>query len=86
MACEGIHFTERTRLELPHISMEISELRLLEPLTIHGIPEILTPELREALSILVCGCITPMRPGLSMILRKDESHAEITTEGNGCFL
>jgi hypothetical protein len=77
MTTEGINFTEKSRLQLPAVSMEIAELRVLEPLTIYGIPEILTPELREVLQILVYRCITPMRPGLGMITTKKEKANEM---------
>ena len=43
-----IKFTEQSRLELPRVSLTVSYLRLLHPLTVTGLPETLSPELPPA--------------------------------------
>ena len=58
-----IKFTERSRLELARLSLSIADLRLLHPVTVMGLPETLSPELRSVLEALVCSSVTPLRVG-----------------------
>ena len=58
-----IKFTERSRLELARLSLSIADLRLLHPVTVTGLPETLSPELRSVLEGLVCSSVTPLRVG-----------------------
>ena len=56
-----IKFTEQSRLELPRVSLTVSDLRILHPVTVTGLPETLSPELRSVLQGLVCSIVTPLR-------------------------
>jgi hypothetical protein len=58
-----IKFTEKSRLELAKVSMSVADLRLLHPVTVTGLPETLSPELRSVLQGLVCSSVTPLRVG-----------------------
>jgi hypothetical protein len=58
-----IKFTEQSRLELPRVSLTVADLRILHPVTVTGLPETLSPELRSVLQVLVCGRVTPLRVG-----------------------
>lgn len=58
-----IKFTEQSKQELPRVSLSIADLRLLHPVTVSGLPEILSPELRSVLEGLVCSSIAPLRVG-----------------------
>jgi hypothetical protein len=58
-----IIFTEKSRLELARLSLSIADLRLLHPVTVSGLPETLSPELRSVLEGLVCSSVTPLRVG-----------------------
>ncbi len=58
-----IKFTEQSRLELERVSLTIADLRLLHPVTVIGLPETLSPELRDVLQGLVCSSVTPLRVG-----------------------
>jgi hypothetical protein len=58
-----IEFTEQSRLELSRVSLTVADLRLLHPVTVMGLPETLTPELRSVLEGLVCSSVTPLRVG-----------------------
>jgi hypothetical protein len=58
-----IKLTEKSRLELARVSMSVADLRLLHPVTVMGLPETLSPELRSALQGLVCSSVTPLRMG-----------------------
>jgi hypothetical protein len=58
-----IKFTEQSRLELARVSLTVADLRLLHPVTVMGLPETLSPELRDVLEGLVCSSVTPLRVG-----------------------
>lgn len=58
-----ITFTEQSRLELARASLTVAELRILHPVTVTGLPETLSPELRCVLQRLVCSSVTPLRVG-----------------------
>jgi hypothetical protein len=58
-----IKFTEQSRLELARVSMSVADLRILHPVTVTGLPETLSPELRSVLQRLVCSSVTPLRVG-----------------------
>jgi len=58
-----IEFTEQSRLELSRVSLTVADLRILHPVTVTGLPETLSPELRSVLQGLVCGSVTPLRVG-----------------------
>lgn len=58
-----IKFTEQSRLELARVSLTVADLRLLHPITVTGLPETLSLELRSVLQGLVCGSVTPLRVG-----------------------
>jgi len=58
-----IEFTEQSRLELARVSLSVADLRLLHPVTVMGLPETLSAELRSVLEGLVCGSVTPLRMG-----------------------
>jgi hypothetical protein len=57
-----IHFTPKTRISLPHVSLTLAEIWELERVCILGLPDTLTPELKAAVELLVCLSINPMRP------------------------
>jgi hypothetical protein len=58
-----IRFTEQSRIELARLSLSIADLRLLHPVTVMGLPETLSPELRSVLEGLVCSSVTPLSVG-----------------------
>ena len=58
-----LKFTEQSRLELERVSLMVADLRLLHPVTVTGLPEALSPELRSVLQGLVCSTVTPLRVG-----------------------
>jgi hypothetical protein len=58
-----IKFTEQSKQELPRVSLSIADLRILHPVTVTGLPETLSPELRGVLQGLVCSSVTPLRMG-----------------------
>lgn len=58
-----ITFTEQSRLELARVSLAVADMRILQPVTVTGLPETLSPELRCVLQRLVCGSVTPLRVG-----------------------
>jgi hypothetical protein len=58
-----IKFTERSKLELERVSLTVADLRILHPVTVTGLPETISPELRCVLEGLVCSSITPLRVG-----------------------
>jgi len=58
-----IKFNEQSRLDLARVSLSIADLRILHPVTVSGLPETLSPQLRSVLQRLVCSSITPLRMG-----------------------
>ena len=58
-----VKFTEQSRIELPRVSLTVADLRILHPVTVTGLPETLSPELRSVLQGLVCSSVTPLRMG-----------------------
>jgi hypothetical protein len=64
-----ITFTEQSRLELERVSLTVADLRLLHPVTVAGLPETLSPELRSVLEGLVCSSVTPLRVGWLLVTK-----------------
>jgi hypothetical protein len=53
--------TAQTKITLPMVSLTMGDIETLLPICKTGIPEEITPELREALETLVCLAINPLR-------------------------
>ncbi|MEI8172712.1 MAG: hypothetical protein WCH07_04410 [Deltaproteobacteria bacterium] len=58
-----IKITQQSRLELATVSLTVADLRILHPVTVTGLPETLSPQLRSVLQGLVCSSVTPLRVG-----------------------
>ena len=60
-AAYPMFITSETKISLPMVSLTMGEIQALLPICKTGIPEEITPELREALETLVCLAINPLR-------------------------
>ena len=49
-----IKITEKSKLPLEPVGMEVGDLRVLRQVVVSGVPEHPSDELREALSVLTC--------------------------------
>ena len=72
-----IKFTDQSKLELSRVSLSVADLRLLHPVTVAGLPETLSRELRSVLEGLVCSSVTPLRVGWLLETTHQEDEREV---------
>ena len=48
-------------MELARVHLSVRDLQTLHPITVMGLPDVLTMEMKEAIQTLVCLAITPLR-------------------------
>ena len=54
--------TPQTNIGLSRVSLTLAEIQLLETVCVSGLPLVIDEPLRDAITVLICKSINPMRP------------------------
>jgi len=53
--------TKKSKLQLGEVSLTVQDIKALIPVCVHGIPAVMSDEMKEAIEVLVCLSINPLR-------------------------
>ena len=56
-----ITVTKQTKIDLMRVTLTVEEIETLLPICQYGLPDEIPPDMKEALQVMVCTAINPLR-------------------------